>query len=143
MQQYFGLRGKSLNAALIWAVILPTYLLFGYNNAIAGTLIELPSWVALFPTIDTVNTVGAQKQHNSQIQGPVVALYTLGALFGALSCWFIGDKLGRKRTIMLGVFVSCIGSILECSSFSLGQLIVGRLITGLGFGAVTATAPNW
>lgn len=143
MQRYFGLRGRSLNAALIWALIMPAYLLFGYNNAVAGGLLDLPAWVARFPQIDTVSTIGAQKSHNSQIQGTVVACYTLGALFGALSCTLIGDWLGRKRTIMLGACVTCIGSILQCSSFSFAQLIVGRLITGVGFGMISATAPNW
>ncbi|KAJ7652045.1 general substrate transporter [Mycena polygramma] len=143
MQQYFGLRGKSLNAALVWAVILPSYLLFGYNNGVAGGLLALPAWVALFPQIDTVNTTGAQKSHNSRIQGTVVAVYTLGALFGALSCTLIGDKLGRRRTIRLGSVITSIGSILQASAFSFPQLIVGRLITGLGFGMISATAPNW
>ena len=106
-------------------------------------MVGLPSWVAIFPRIDTVNTTGSKKTENSRIQGTVIALYTLGALFGALSCIVIGDKLGRKRTIMLGAFVHTIGSILQASSYSLGQLIVGRLVSGLGFGALTATAPNW
>ncbi|KAI9709505.1 MAG: hypothetical protein M1820_003265 [Bogoriella megaspora] len=142
---YFGLRGKSLNAALIWAVIMPTYLLFGYNNGVAGGLIDLPAWVVRFPDIDTVSTTltASQKSHNSQIQGTVVAVYTLGALFGAFSCISFGDKLGRKKTIMLGAVVTCVGSILQCSSFVLAQLIIGRLITGIGFGAISATAPNW
>ncbi|KAJ7171731.1 putative MFS sugar transporter [Mycena crocata] len=143
MQKYLGLRGKSLNAALVWAVIMPAYLLFGYNNGVAGGLLDLPAWVEQFPQIDTDNTKGAQKTHNSHIQGTVVAVYTLGALFGALSCTLIGDKLGRKRTIMLGSAVTCIGSILQSSSFSFEQLIIGRTITGLGFGAISATAPNW
>ncbi|KAJ7451122.1 putative MFS sugar transporter [Mycena latifolia] len=143
MQKYFGLRGESLNAALVWAVIMPAYLLFGYNNGVAGGLLDLPAWVELFPQIDTVNTKGAQKAHNSHVQGTVVAVYTLGALFGALSCTLIGDRLGRRRTIMLGAVVTCVGSILQCSAFSFPQLVVGRLITGLGFGAISATAPNW
>ncbi|KAJ7674404.1 hypothetical protein B0H17DRAFT_1207987 [Mycena rosella] len=33
---YLGLRGTFLNAALVRAVIMPAYLLFGYNNAVAG-----------------------------------------------------------------------------------------------------------
>lgn len=36
-----------------------------------------------------------------------------------------------------------VGAVLQSSSFSLGQLIVGRLVTGLGFGAIAATTPNW
>lgn len=45
--------------------------------------------------------------------------------------------------MMLGAFVNIIGALLQSSSFSLGQLIVGRLVSGFGFGHLTATAPNW
>jgi len=65
------------------------------------------------------------------VQGTVVAMYTLGAFFGALSCIWIGDKLGRKKTIQLGAAVNVVGAILQSTSFSLGQLIVGRLVSGL------------
>jgi MFS family permease len=142
---YFGLRGKSLNAALIWALIMPAYLLFGYNNGVAGGIIDEDAFIAHFPDIDTISKdlTAAQKSHNSQIQGTVVAVYTLGALVGAFSCILYGDKLGRKRTIMLGAAITCIGSILQSSSYSLAQLVVGRLITGIGFGGISATAPNW
>ncbi len=44
---------------------------------------------------------------------------------------------------MLGATVTCMGSIIQASSFSFPQLIVGRLIAELGFGAISATAPNW
>ena len=82
-----GLRGKQLRNAQIWAVILPTYILyafqlsystfehpltqsarFGYNNGVAGSLLELPSWIETFPRIDTVNSTGSQRTDNSRIQ---------------------------------------------------------------------------
>lgn len=116
---------------------------FGYNNAVAGGLLSLPSWLAIFPQLDTATTTGAQKTHNSRLQGTVVALYTLGCFFGSLDCIWLGDKLGRKKTIMFGALVNIIGAILQCTSFSLFQLIVGRLVSGFGFGHLTATAPNW
>lgn len=72
-----------------------------------------------------------------------VSMYTLGCFFGSLSCIWLGDRLGRVRTIMLGATLNTIGSILQASPFSLGQLIVGRIVSGLGFGALSATAPNW
>lgn len=139
----FNLRGSALRSAQIWAVIMPAYLLFGWNNGVAGALLDLPSWVQTFPAIDTVNTTGAQETKNSRVQGTVVATYTLGAFFGALSCIWLGDRLGRIRMIQLGALFDAIGALLQASSFSLGQLIVGRLVTGFGFGALSATAPNW
>ncbi|KAK5999355.1 hypothetical protein QM012_005573 [Aureobasidium pullulans] len=140
---FFGLRGTALRAAQTWAVIMPAYILFGWNNAVAGPLLGLPAWVETFPAIDTLHTTGEVQQHNARVQGTVVALYTLGAFFGACSCIYTGDRLGRVRTIQLGAIVVVIGAILQASSFSLAQLIVGRFVTGLGFGILSATAPNW
>lgn len=70
-------------------------------------------------------------------------MYTLGAFFGACSCIYTGDRLGRIRTIQLGAVIDIVGTVLQASSFSLPQLIIGRFVTGLGFGALSATAPNW
>ncbi|OZJ05384.1 hypothetical protein BZG36_01976 [Bifiguratus adelaidae] len=143
MVRYYGLRGKTLNTFMLVGVIGPAYILFGYNNACAGGLLGLPAWIQTFPQIDTLNTTGAQQESNSRVQGTVVAMYTLGCFFGALSCIFLGDRLGRIRTMMLGAFVHIIGATLQASSFSLPQLIIGRLVSGLGLGALSATAPNW
>lgn len=70
-------------------------------------------------------------------------MYTLGCLFGCLSCIWLGDKLGRKRTIIFGALINTVGAVIQSTSFSLPQLIVGRLVSGYGFGHITATAPNW
>lgn len=48
---------------------------FGYNNAVAGGLLSLPSWIETFPQIDTTNTTGVAKADSSRLQGTVVALY--------------------------------------------------------------------
>lgn len=56
---------------------------------------------------------------------------------------FIGDRLGRRRTIFLGSIIMVVGAILQASAFSLAHLIVGRLITGCGNGLNTSTVPTW
>lgn len=124
----FGLTGNGLRNAQMWAVIFPAYVLFGYNQAAMGGLLDLPTFVATFPRINTATTTGSLQQENSRIQGTTVALYTLGCFFGALSCIPLGDRLGRIRMIQLGSAIHIIGAILQASSFSLGQLIVGRLV---------------
>ncbi|KFZ03575.1 hypothetical protein V502_10829 [Pseudogymnoascus sp. VKM F-4520 (FW-2644)] len=143
MARFLGFRGNALGAAMIYMVIMPAYILFGYNNAVCGGLLNLPAWIETFPRINTSTTTGAEKTNNSRVQGTVVAMYTLGCFFGALSCIWIGDRLGRRKTIMLGAFINIVGAIIQSTSFGLPQLIIGRLVSGLGFGALTATAPNW
>ena len=58
----------------------------------------------------------------------------IGCLIGALSNLWIGDRLGRRRTIVLGGVVMIIGAILQASSFGYSQMLVARVITGLGNG---------
>lgn len=36
-----------------------------------------------------------------------------------------------------------IGAILQCTSYELGQLITGRIVTGIGNGLNTSTVPMW
>lgn len=42
--------------------------------------------------------------------------------------------LGRKKTIFAGSCIMVVGAAIQCSSFSLGQLIASRFITGFGNG---------
>lgn len=62
--------------------------------------------------------------------GIVVASYNLGCLSGAITTIWIGDILGRRKTIFLGSSIMIIGAALQCSAFNLGHFIAGRVITG-------------
>lgn len=73
----------------------------------------------------------------------MTALFTVGGFLGALSTIFLGDKLGRRKTIFYGSALVIVGALLMSSSYSLGQLIVARLVQGIGTGATTATVPVW
>jgi sugar porter (SP) family MFS transporter len=132
-----------LQLAQIALVVCPSYVVFGYNQAGLGGLLNFPSWTDIFPALDTANTVGQQRSHNSTVQGAVVASFTLGALCGSLSCVWIGDYLGRKRTIFLGACISFVGQVLEVSAQSLIQFTIGRVTLGAGVGLLSATVPVW
>lgn len=155
MKSYWGLRGPGLIWAVLLLIVFPAYTCYGYNQGVAGNVLTLQSFVTAFPSIDTVNTIGAQEKSNSTIQGQsmlwptgalsysitgtVIALFTLGSAMGALLCMQYGDTLGRRMTIFCSATVATIGAVLMASSFSLAQLIVARLILGIGSGGWTAT----
>lgn len=67
--KFLGLRGKALTHFITWAVICPAYILFGWNNALAGGVLDMESWVKMFPRIDTLTTTGEQNARNAQLQG--------------------------------------------------------------------------
>ncbi|KAK0664416.1 Sugar transporter STL1 [Lasiodiplodia hormozganensis] len=137
----FGLTGRALEKLQVALVVAPAFILFGYNQAGLGGLLTEPDWVKTFPEIDTIS--GPNKSYHSTIQGVVVATFVIGALFGALSCSYTGDKFGRRAVVLAGGICTLVGEILECSAFQLAQLIVGRIIIGLGIGQLSATVPVW
>ncbi|KAK7530857.1 general substrate transporter [Phyllosticta citribraziliensis] len=140
---FMGMQGKSLSTAQIAFIVAPAFIIFGYNQAGLGGLITEDDWNKTFPEIDTTNTIGSTKSQHSTIQGVVVATLTLGAMVGALSCSYTGDKFGRRHVIFWAAVCSLIGSILEASSFSLAQFIVGRIVLGFGVGNLSACVPVW
>jgi sugar porter (SP) family MFS transporter len=77
------------------------------------------------------------------VTGTVVAVYTLGCLTGALCSTIIGNKLGRRKTLVIGALWASIGLILQASSFSLAQMVIGRIVSGFGVGGVNAIVPVW
>jgi len=138
--------------------------LFGYDQGVMGGLLSLDSFVKVFPEIDAVHTTvsyanilypqsltckvangytKAQVNHVSTIQGISVASYNVGCFFGAVTTIFVGDLLGRRKTIFIGSAIMVVGAALQCSAFTLGHFIAGRVITGFGNGMNTSTVPTW
>lgn len=138
-----GLEGGSLRLAQLLLVVLPAFVLFGYNQSGVGGLLSLRDWNDHFPDINTIDAHGAEKSHKSTVQGAVVSTFTIGALFGSLSCSWVGDWLGRRKTIFVATVLTLIGEILQCTSFQIAQFIVGRFILGWGVGMLSTTVPVW
>jgi MFS family permease len=53
----------------------------------------------------------------------------------------ISDRLGRRRTIVVGATIFLIGGILQTSAMKIGQLMAGRFLAGLGVGFLTMIIP--
>lgn len=132
--KYYGLKGVQLQIAI--AIIAGTdFALFGYDQGVMGGLLTLPSFLNVFKQIDTQNPpAGWSASRASNVQGITVGGYTLGCFFGAVATIWLGNILGRKRTIFTGSSIMVVGAALQASSYSLGRLIAARLITGFGNG---------
>lgn len=73
--------------------------------------------------------------------GTIVAIYELTAFVGSIGVVFVGDKLGRRRTLNWGIYIQLLGVVIQCSAYKVSQLIVGRCVTGIGIGMLTAGVP--
>jgi MFS family permease len=72
-----------------------------------------------------------------------VSVFTGGAFFGAGLGGPMGDKLGRRWTILIGAVVFCLGGALQTGAQSLAYLYAGRSIAGLGIGILVMIIPGW
>ncbi|KAJ5722775.1 hypothetical protein N7488_000810 [Penicillium malachiteum] len=145
--RYLGLNGIKLQIA-IGLLAGMDFLLFGYDQGVTGGLLTLESFSKHFPTINTLTSyenghTAAWKSAQSTRQGIVVAAYNLGCFSGSIPTIWVGNILGRRKAIFIGSFIMVIGALLQCTSYELAQLIIGRLVTGFGNGINTSTVPTW
>ncbi|CAN6598277.1 hexose transporter Hxt10p [Trichomonascus vanleenenianus] len=76
------------------------------------------------------------------VLGQMASTFALGSVLGALAVCCAGD-ISRRLAIIAGCLIALIGIVLEASSFSLAQFIVGRVIAGLGNGLMSTAIPIW
>jgi len=125
------LRGRCISFFAIWLrSYVPCSTLLTVEGVLAG-LISGPAFVDVFDNPD------------AKLLGTIVAIYEVGCFFGACITFVIGDMLGRKRSIILGLFIMLIGTVLQTSASTVAHLIVGRIVTGLGNGINTSCVPMY
>lgn len=71
--------------------------------------------------------------------GAVFSAALVGMTFGCLAIAPYADVIGRRRMIMLAVFVITTGMLLSGVCQTIGQLVAARVYTGLGVGAILAS----
>ena len=101
-------------------------LLFGYDTAVISGTVEL---------------VTARFGLDSLQQGWYVGCALAGSIAGVLCSGVLSDRLGRRRTMLVSAVlftVSAAGCAL-CTDFT--QLVVYRIVGGLGIGVVSVVSP--
>ncbi|KAI9799727.1 MAG: hypothetical protein M1833_003846 [Piccolia ochrophora] len=124
------LTGKALELA-VCATASSGFLLFGYDRIITEEI-----FLHQFPLMEP-------DYKDSAIQAMVVAIYEIGCLIGSIFVIMYGDRIGRRRTVLIGAVIMLIGTVIQCTAFSLGHLIVGRIVNGAGNGMNTSSIPVW
>ncbi|KAK8087160.1 hypothetical protein PG994_002134 [Apiospora phragmitis] len=103
---------------------------FGYCQGVFAGVLVSEDFQRIFP-----------QTNDASISGIITSCFLLGAFFGAIAAFILGDKLGRKRTIALGHTLNLVGAVLQFTSWHLPQLIVGRVVNGIGMGMTSTISP--
>ena len=72
--------------------------------------------------------------------GVVFSAAFFGYLFGAIICGALSDRIGRKKTLILGSLIFTVGTLLVYFSYSVQSLIAIRIFTGFGIGGAVPCA---
>ncbi|OCL09725.1 sugar transporter STL1 [Glonium stellatum] len=129
-RKYLGGSGERLT---VWiSIAASTVLIFyGYDQGVFGNVIVNDNFLSTFG------------HPSANMQGTMTSIYNIGCFIGAMSTIWTGDILGRPRQIILGSTIIMVGAIIQTASYGVAQMMVGRIVAGLGTGMNTATAGVW
>ncbi|KAJ3488583.1 hypothetical protein NLI96_g2731 [Meripilus lineatus] len=117
--------------------------IFGYDTGQISDILLMPDFLLRFGTCSS--SEDSQTCHFSTVrEGLIVSLLSIGTLIGALIGAKVADLLGRRRAMSTECVVFIVGVIVQIASeHAWAQFAVGRLISGLGVGALSAAVPMY
>lgn len=95
-------------------------LFFGYDQGMMAGVNNSPDYIDLMGFGHTKLEDGMLTPvvTNSLLQGGIVSVYYLGTLCGALLGGWVGDRIGRVKTIAVGCGWAVLGAALQCSAMN-------------------------
>ncbi|KAJ7120579.1 general substrate transporter [Mycena crocata] len=139
--------GRLQNIRVYWLAFIVYWgiVLFGYDTGIAGGVVSQNYFRAHFGMLGPDGEPITSK--TNAVSANVVSVLQAGAFFGALGSAPISAKIGRKWTLVIFTFIFSIGAILttvaKSPSNGLAMIYAGRVISGVGIGAISAVAPAY
>ncbi|TKW30442.1 hypothetical protein SEVIR_2G037400v4 [Setaria viridis] len=104
-------------------------LLFGYDTGvISGALLYIRDD---FRSVD----------RNTWLQELIVSMAVAGAIIGAAIGGWATDRFGRRTSILVADSLFFAGAVVMASATGPAQLVVGRVLVGLGVGMASMTSP--
>lgn len=100
--------------------------LFGYDEAVIS---------------GTISDVSAQFSLDKMAEGWFVGSALVGAIIGVLFAGALGDKAGRKNTMIISAVLFCVSMIGCALSGSFTELVTYRIIGGVGIGVASIVCP--
>ena len=100
--------------------------LFGYDTAVIS---------------GTISKVAGQFELNTLQSGWYVGSALVGSIMGVMAAGAMSDRIGRKKTMLISAILFTISAIGCALSGNWDQLVIFRIIGGIGIGIVSIVCP--
>ncbi|EPE24459.1 MFS general substrate transporter [Glarea lozoyensis ATCC 20868] len=132
--------GSSAPAIMVGLFVATGGLLFGYDTGTISGILAMKAFRKEFTTgyLDPNDKMGNISPAQS---AQVVAILSAGTFFGALLAAPLGDKLGRRISLIIAVAIFSLGVLLQTVAMALPVLVSGRFFAGLGVGIISVLVP--
>ncbi|KAF8128975.1 general substrate transporter [Boletus edulis] len=141
----FHVQGLPIGYVAIMLALLASMggFIFGYDTGQISDILLMDDFLLRFATCSTPGVVSTCA-FSAVREGLIVALLSIGTLVGALIGAPTADFLGRRYAMSTECIVFTVGVIVQITSTNVWQqYAVGRLISGLGVGALSAAVPMY
>ncbi|KAM3540532.1 hypothetical protein ARSEF1564_006562 [Beauveria bassiana] len=133
--------GSSAPAIMVGLFVASGGLLFGYDTGAINGILAMDEFKKQFST--NCSDAGVNTNLCPKDSSIIVAILSAGTVLGALIAAPFGDFLGRRKSLLLGVALFCIGAICQVCAEDIPLLLVGRFLAGVGVGAVSVLVPMY
>lgn len=112
---------------------------FGWDTGTISGFVNHTDFIVRFGQFDPAR----QSFYLSDVRiGLIVSIFNIGCALGGLTLSHLGDIYGRPIGLMVVVLVYVVGIIIQISSTDLWyQYFIGRIVSGLGVGAIAVLSP--
>lgn len=102
-------------------ILTIAYLCFGYDASVIGGLLAMPAFIKTF---GTTGPDGQPLLTASQVS-VITATRTSCAVPAIFVCTYFGNKIGRKKTILMGCATCLCGTAIQTGSINEAMITVG------------------
>ncbi|RAK96127.1 putative MFS sugar transporter [Aspergillus ibericus CBS 121593] len=74
-------------------------------------------------------------------EGGIVSIHYLGCIFGCFAGDWLADRMGRINGLLVGALFALFGGALQAAAQRSDFMLVARIVTGVGTGALTGITP--
>ncbi|SMR56576.1 unnamed protein product [Zymoseptoria tritici ST99CH_1E4] len=118
------------NPRLAWSglALALTFFTFGFDGGVISGLLAMPPFAQKYGD-GTAQLAPGVPALSSQDQSLLVSVPNSGCLLGLPLAAYLGDRIGRKRTLLVGCVINIAAAILQVVAPNMAAMVIGRWFT--------------